>query len=169
MDDEYVYAGNMARLALERMETQHIPVESTLYGREREFFLEDEKREWLDSLVPIVKGRSRYIEPYFYPEDPVISYGLNYQGYLVVDFLIGSEVNESYMAEIYGVIDEKAQENDVEEVPVLFSYESFPVEDEEIEVEIPESEYNDSKAPGFRALTLIMALLYISGKKGTLF
>lgn len=138
LDDENQYVRNFAKMALERMEIANTPVESTLYGRERDFFIEDEKRQWIDSLVPIVKGRSVYIEPYFYPDGPVISYGLNYQGYLTVGLLIGSQVNESYMAEIYGVIDEKARENGVEEVPVLFSFESMEVEVEEaIEEDVP--------------------------------
>lgn len=169
LDDEYVYAANMARIALERMESQTTPTESFLHGREREFFLEDEKREWLDSLVPIVKGRSRYIEPYFYPDGPVISYGLNYQGYLSVHFLIGSEVNESYMGEIYGIIDEKARENGIEEVPVLFSFESMPIEDIAIEENPPaenpeftiENNTSTSLIQGFTAVMLLILLIGI--------
>nr|WP_321496986.1 HEAT repeat domain-containing protein [uncultured Methanolobus sp.] len=133
-DDEYVR--NRARHALESMENQLPETESFLYGREREFFVEDEKREWLSSLEPIVKGRSEYIMPYLYPDGPVIGYGLYYKGYLTVDLLIGSEVNESYMAEIYSVIDEEAQKHGVKEVPVLFSYTSMAVDD--VEVEIPD-------------------------------
>jgi FOG: HEAT repeat len=136
LDDDNEYVRNMAQHALESMENQY-PQESFLYGREREFFVEDEKREWLSSLEPIVKGRSEYIMPYFYPDGPVIGYGLYYKGYLTVDLLIGSEVNDSYMAEIYSVIDEEALKNGVEEVPVLFSYTSMPVEDVE-KVEIPD-------------------------------
>jgi HEAT repeat protein len=136
LDDENEYARNKARRALEIMENQSPETESFLYGREREFFVEDEKREWLSSLEPIVKGRSEYIMPYFYPDGPVIGYGLNFQGYLIVDLLIGSEVNESLMAEIYSVIDEEALKNGVEEVPVLFSFESMPVPDEAVDEDV---------------------------------
>lgn len=171
LDDEYVYVANMARLALGRMQTQHTPVESTFDGREREFFLEDEKREWMDSLVPIVKGRSVYIEPYFHPNGPVIGYGLDYREYLAVDFLLGSEVNESYMDKIYGVIDEKARENCIEEVPVLFSFESMPVEDEAIEEDVhseylgsmtDENKAGDSAIHGFVVVILVIFLLEFS-------
>ncbi|HJH29865.1 MAG TPA: hypothetical protein C5S51_09280 [Methanosarcinaceae archaeon] len=60
----------------------------------REFSIEDEKREWLDEIG---SGARDDMLAYHRPDGPVIFYGYNYQGYLTVEFLEESEISESLM------------------------------------------------------------------------
>jgi len=98
------------------------------YGKLPEFKSEEGRQNWLAKLDEIgdrirTKGK---LSPYFFPNGSVIAYGHNYQGYFVVSFEKGSEVDESLMDEIYRIIDKEARELVIQEVPVAFRFESFP-------------------------------------------
>ena len=63
------------------------------------------------------------MEPYKYPEGPVISYGWGIENRIGVGILEGSEVNNSTLDNIYGVFDMMGKEIGVNDVPVVFRYE----------------------------------------------
>lgn len=99
------------------------------YGKLPEFKSEEEWQNWLAKLDEIgdnirTKGE---MFPYFYPNGSVIAYGHNYQGYFVVSFEKGSAVDKPLMDEIYEIVDKEARELGIQEVPVAFRFESFPV------------------------------------------
>ena len=94
------------------------------------------------------------MQVYLYPDGPVISYGYDYQGYLTVYFLEGSDINESLMDEIYGIFDRQGMQMGIDDIPVMFQFESLPVEDIE-----------PLETPGFTAITLLMAFLGLFLKK----
>ena len=108
-----------------------------------------------------------------------ISYGYDFSGYFVVDFLKGSEVNESTIDEIYEIHEIEAQKRGIQNVGVVFKYlELVPADDEElateeftivesnVEISADKSENmieNESTevTPGFTALTLISMIIVL--------
>jgi len=68
--------------------------------------------------------------------------------HLTVYFLEGSDVNESLMNEIYGIFDQQGRQTGINDVPVMFQFESLPVEDIE-----------PLETPGFTAITFLMVFL----------
>jgi hypothetical protein len=60
--------------------------------------------------------------PYMQPEGVLVSYGYNYQGYLTVDILEGSEVDETLMDEIYEIFDKQGKKMGIKDVPVVFQF-----------------------------------------------
>jgi len=145
---------------------------------------ENEKREWVDSLVNGKQSlpRSEYI-PYFVEfGGPVTGFGPGINGYLTVGFdpSTPEKVNESVIDEIYQVIDEHFEQEGINEVPVVFEWIEVTILDEELlpEDEIPNvNENNDthsfvneediagnkttSKIPGFTSIMAILGLLSI--------
>lgn len=136
------------------------------------------KRNWLNDLSNVKAGAREEMTAYMRPNGSVMSYGYNYQGYLSVRFLEGTEVNESTLDEIYSIFNEEAMKDNISDVPVLFQYspeivpsESFDTVDNEINDE-PESvneSANDTEEshgiPGFTFLISILAFLIASGKR----
>ncbi|NOR49276.1 MAG: HEAT repeat domain-containing protein [Methanosarcinaceae archaeon] len=154
LNDEYELVRTFAKMGLERMENQQQTRVIAIYGKEREFSIEDERREWLDKLDSIGSGVRGDMQVYLYPDGPVISYGYEYHGYLTVYFLEGSDVNESLMNEIYGIFDQQGMQMGIDDIPVVFQFESLPVEDIE-----------PLETPGFTAITLLIAFLVLLLKK----
>lgn len=91
-------------------------------GKIPEIKEEKEKREWLDKLDSSGRKVNEEMLQYMQPEGPLVSCGYNYQGYLVVDILEGSEIDESTMNEIYEIYNKQAKKDGIEEVPVVFQY-----------------------------------------------
>ena len=151
LNDEYELVRTFAKMGLERMENQQQTGVIANYGKEREFYIEDERREWLNKLDSIGSDARDDMQVYLYPDGPVISYGYEYQGYLTVSFLEGSDVNESLMDEIYGLFDQPGRQTGVTEVPVLFQFSEKPIHD--VRYEEP------PLIPGFTAITLLVAFL----------
>ena len=154
LNDEYELVRTFAKMGLERMEDQQHTGVITIYGKEREFSIEDEKREWFDKLDSIGSGVRGDMQAYIYPDGPVISYGYDYQGYQTVSFLAGSDVNKSLMDEIYEIFDRQGMQMGIDDIPVMFRFESLPVEDIE-----------SLETPGFTAITLLMVFLVLLLKK----
>ncbi len=154
LNDEHELVRTFAKMGLERMENQQQTGVIATYGKEREFSIEDERREWFDKLDSIGSGLRGDMQVYLYPDGPVISYGYEYQGYLTVSFLAGSDVNNSLMDEIYGIFDRQGMQMEIDDIPVMFLFESLPVEDIE-----------PLETPGFTAITFLMVFLVLFLKK----
>ena len=84
--------------------------------------LENEKREWLHKLDQNGKSIRNQMLPYMQSEGVLVSYGYNYQGYMTVDILEGSEVDETLMDEIYEIFDKQGNIMGIQEVPVVFQF-----------------------------------------------
>ena len=84
--------------------------------------LENEKREWLHKLDQNGKTIRNQMLPYMQSEGVLVSYGYNYQGYLTVDILEGSEVDETLMDEIYEIFDKQGKKMGIKDVPVVFQF-----------------------------------------------
>jgi len=122
--------------------------------------LENEKREWLHKLDQNGKSIRNQMLPYMQPEGVLVSYGYNYQGYLTVDILEGSDVSEFLMDEIYEIFNRQAMQMGIDDIPVVFNFESAPVPATLYE-EIPSA----PKTPGFTVITILMAFLGIFLRK----
>jgi streptogrisin B len=83
---------------------------------------EKEKRKWLDKLDKNGKKVNKEMLQYMQPNGPLVSCGYNYQGYLVVDILEGSEIDESMIDDIYEIYNKQAKKDGIKEVPVVFQY-----------------------------------------------
>jgi len=146
-----------------------------------------EKAEWTDSLVQCSRSLSSPskadtgINPYFASSGgPVSTFGTDINGYLAVGFegYSSEKVNESLIDEIYKVIDEQCEQEGISDVPVVFEFEGYEVEEVELlpEDEIPNvSESDDSslsgneeetagnkminQTPGFTSIMTILGLL----------
>jgi len=130
LNDEDEMVRTFAKIGLESIEAQKKNTLIATYGREREFYIEDQRQEWLDQLNKICDLARDSMEPYNYPQGPVISYGLSIENRIGVGILEGSEVNNSTLGDIYNIFDQAGKEIGVTDVPVIFSYAEFPVDEE---------------------------------------
>lgn len=154
LDDKSNRVRILARSAIDNIKSQNSYEVIATYGKEMDFYTEDERRSWLDELESMRNIRND-MEKYMYPDGPVISYGQGYDGYISVTFLEGSEINDSLMDEIYETIDQKAVQNGIDNIPVKFEFDEMPVEDD---IETPNT-------PGFTIFSLVMALLFALRKQ----
>jgi len=171
LNDEYELVRTFAKMGLEKIENQKQPGVIATYGRERrelEFYIEDKKREWIEKLGGIIHGVRDDMSLYFYPEGPVTAYGYDYRGYIAVSFSEGSDINESLMDEIYEVFDQQGRQVELNDVPVVFQFDSLPITGEG-PAEEPATLYEEipsaPKIPGFTAITLLMAFLGVFLRK----
>ncbi|WP_292389478.1 HEAT repeat domain-containing protein [Methanosarcina sp. UBA5] len=131
LDDKDEMVRTFAKLGLENIEAQHENPLIATYGKEREFYIEDQRRLWFDQLNKICDLAKDSMEPYMYSKGgPVISYGWRIENRIGVGILEGSEVNNSTLDNIYNVFDRAGKEIGVNDVPVIFSYTEFPVDEE---------------------------------------
>ncbi|WP_406661755.1 hypothetical protein V7O66_04345 [Methanolobus sp. ZRKC3] len=108
----------------------------------------------------VQNSKGEIIEKYAHPKGPLIAYG--YGGYVSISILVGSEVDDKTLDSIYDIIEQEANKVGIENVPVVFEYEEFPHEDEEVDVEIDaEERENNNTTPGFSALTLLLVFSII--------
>jgi len=115
-----------AKMGLESIEAQKKNTLIATYGKEREFYIEDQKREWFDQLNKICGLARDSMEPYMYSKGGlVISYGWGIENRIEVGILEGSEVNNSTLDNIYNIFDRAGKEIGVNHVPVVFNYEGF--------------------------------------------
>ena len=93
------------------------------YGKIPEFENEEQKRSWYANIREI-KNRVRSEMPpsYLDPEGPVMGYGHNREGYLIVLIIEDTAIEKPLMDEIYGIIDKQAREMSIQEVPVMFAF-----------------------------------------------
>lgn len=120
-----------AKMGLESIEAQKKNTSIATYGKEREFYIEDQRRKWYDQLDTICTLARDSMEPYMYSNGgPVISYGWGIENRIGVGILEGLEVNNSTFDNIYNVFDRAGKGVGVADVPVIFSYTEFPVDEE---------------------------------------
>jgi hypothetical protein len=119
-----------AKMGLESIEAQKKNTSIATYGKEREFYIEDQRREWYHQLDTIRTLARDSMEPYMYPQGQVISYGWSIENRIGVGILEGSEVNNSTLGDIYNIFDRAGKGVGVADVPVIFSYTEFPVDEE---------------------------------------
>jgi hypothetical protein len=119
-----------AKTGLESIEAQKKNTLIATYGKEREFYIEDQRREWYNQLNTIYTLARDSMEAYMYPQGPVISYGWSIENRIGVGILEGSEVNNSTISDIYNIFNQTGKGIGVADVPVIFSYKEFPVDEE---------------------------------------
>ena len=68
------------------------------------------------------------MDPYLYPKGPVIGYGWDINGYFEITFYKDMNVTESQINEIYGIINKRASDVSVQEIPVIFRKADFLIE-----------------------------------------
>ncbi|WP_269851634.1 hypothetical protein [Methanosarcina horonobensis] len=71
--------------------------------------IEEDKRNWLNILDQSGNNLKDQMEPYVKSEGPIISYGLNYQGYLTVNILEETEIDDSLINEVYDIFDQEGK------------------------------------------------------------
>lgn len=138
LNDKDETVRTFAKMGLESIETQKKNTLIATYGKEREFYIEDQRREWLDQLNKICELSRDPLEPYTYPQGPVISSGWGIENRIGVGILEGSEVNNTTLDNIYNVFDRSGKEIGVNDVPVVFNYEGFVQDDLVIEQDTAE-------------------------------
>jgi len=162
LNDEDETVRIFAKIGLEKIEAQKKSTLIATYGKEREFYIEDQRREWFEQLHTICDLSGDNMKLYFYPEGPVISYGCSIENCVTVGILEGSEVNNSTLHDIYSIFDQAGKETGVDDVPVVFKYEGFPREDVEMvkETEVPSEDLQASRAtPGLGTIITLSGLL----------
>lgn len=97
-------------------------------GQIPQFDTKEERLGWYDKLdmsKDIVKDD---MDPYLYPKGPVIGYGWDINGYFEITFYKDMNVTESQINEIYGIINKRASDVSVQEIPVIFRKADFLIE-----------------------------------------
>ncbi|WP_300608658.1 HEAT repeat domain-containing protein [Methanohalophilus sp.] len=167
LNDESEQVRDLAKSAIEAIENQSKDENLSLvsYGKTPDFYIEDERWDFLDKLDIIVTASETEMDKYIRPKGPVYGYGYSYYGYISVGIVADSGANESKLNEIYDIFDRHAQEIGVEDVPVMFEYgdvvagEGQPV--------AGEGEPVTQKTPGFTGCLPIMVILLLYGKVRT--
>jgi hypothetical protein len=113
-----------------------------------------EKIAWTDKLTKVtenVEGMEQYYYD-LYGDRTVYGFGAHLNGYITVEF--NSEtpelINESVINDIYQMIDEKAEEEGINDVPVVFRW-------SEKDIEVTED------TPGFTSMMLVLGLALAIG------
>ncbi|MDQ1253255.1 MAG: hypothetical protein QG646_2405 [Euryarchaeota archaeon] len=99
----------------------------TTRGTMPEIHHEEEKREWINSLIEYSRSSSfpTELNPYLASSGgPVNMFGADINGYLIVGFNSSTpeKVNESVIDEIYQVIDKHFETKGISNVPVVFAF-----------------------------------------------
>ena len=91
------------------------------YGKLPEFTTEEQRRYWVNKVLPAIKHDldNKIVNQYFYPAGPLVMFGYGRDGFTAT-VLKNLTIETPLMDEIYGVIDEEAKKRDIKEVPVRF-------------------------------------------------
>ncbi|WOF16442.1 hypothetical protein F1737_06865 [Methanoplanus sp. FWC-SCC4] len=87
----------------------------------------ESRHKWYRTVEGIVDNTNSDIYPYFYPEGPVISYGYNLLGTIVVGIYEKADVDNETINDIHGIISAEAEKSGVVNVPVIFVSDIIPV------------------------------------------
>ena len=123
-----------------------------VYGKIPSFDNNIQRQRWLTKLRKLSNNVKGYL-PRLHPEGPIVSYGVNINGFFFVDFEQGAQFDEDMMNETYAIIDEKAKELGIEEVPVVFRVSSVP---------LLESEKSDSEKHGIMTGLIIASAVLLT-------
>ena len=134
------------------------------YGTLPEFENREQWLKWVNvDCGVIIAGVRDKMDPYFYPAEPLVSYGADFDGYIEMRIHKNLTVEKPLLDELYGIIDEEAKKNGFYEVPVRFVFGSLIQPDilvEDSEDETPPPEETSSKSvPGFGLLGGLIAVL----------
>lgn len=138
----------------------------------------DEKAEWEETLGKCIHNFRDELQPYMEPSGGQLTgYGYNYRGYIVVAFDPKSIeiVNDSMIDEIYLIIEDHCEQENVSEVPVVFEWreevnETLSVDDGPDADEIGNANLSNSEeetvgnektnqASGFTSIMVILGVL----------
>ncbi|KAB2947519.1 MAG: hypothetical protein MPEBLZ_03111 [Candidatus Methanoperedens nitroreducens] len=91
------------------------------YGKLPVLKSEEQRQNWSNSLKKLIEiwDIEQSIN-YTYPYGKVIAYGENSRGYLVIVFYKNFTIEKNLIGEIYGLLDERARNMDIEGIPVEF-------------------------------------------------
>jgi hypothetical protein len=103
------------------------------------FDTKEERLNWYDKLDKSKDVVKDDMEPYLYPKGPIIGYGWNINGYFHVTFYEGLNVTDSQINDMYNLINKKASELSIQEIPVVFRKSDF--------IQETVSGYTDRKRP----------------------
>jgi hypothetical protein len=81
-----------------------------------------EQVEWLDKLETSIRSSKDELEPYMKEYGgPLVGFGINYQGYLFVEFDNELDtIDKSTIDKIYNIIEEDAKKIELNNIPVVF-------------------------------------------------
>ncbi len=77
-------------------------------------------RAWDDRLADVVDAARCDIEPYFYPEGPIHSFGHGAAGYVRIAFIDNRTPDTATMDEIYGLLESRGEVIGIADLPVKF-------------------------------------------------
>ncbi|WP_300608660.1 HEAT repeat domain-containing protein [Methanohalophilus sp.] len=160
LNDESEQVRTLAKSSIEAIENQseNGRLHLTNYGKKPDFYIEAEKRDFLDKLKIVVEASEIEMDEYIRSEGTVSSYGYNYGGSISVGLVVGSNVSESGLNEIYDIFDRHAQEIGIENVPVMFEYGIIEPHD------LPVQEPATQDTPGLTGWLLFVVILLLYWK-----
>ena len=99
---------------------------------------EEDKREWINSLIVCSSFSNLSMDPYMIGNgSSVVAFGCSIMGgYLYVEFdeTTPEYVNESLIDEMYQTIKDHCEQEGISEVPVVFMWGEMPIEAESVEI-----------------------------------
>lgn len=138
----------------------------------------NEKVEWKKAAGECIHSFRDELHPYIKSSGgPLLGYGYNYRGYIVVDFNRESpeSVNDSMIDTIYSIIEDHCEQKGLSEAPVVFRWgeevnETLPVDDgpdadESDDANLADNEEEivgnekTNQAPGFTSIMVILGIL----------
>lgn len=150
-DEEYVKSGK----------TSYKPEVIATYGKLPEFKTDEQRRYWLDKVLPAIKHDldNKIVNQYFDPAGPLVMFGYGADGFTAT-VNKNLTIEKPLMDEIYGIIDDEAKKKNIREVPVRFVLGDFVqpailLEDEET---LPDKT-SDKSLPAFGLLGSLISLL----------
>lgn len=90
------------------------------YGSIPSFGSLEERKQWLNELDKIYTETDMEITKYMYPNGPIASHGYTINGVLEIE--VNTNIEKPLMDEIYQILDSKAIQMGIKEVPVVFVY-----------------------------------------------
>ena len=90
------------------------------YGSIPSFGSLEERKQWLNELDKIYTETDMEISKYMYPNGPITSHGYTINGVLEIE--VNKQIEKPLMDEMYQILDSKAIQMGIQEVPVVFVY-----------------------------------------------
>lgn len=94
-------------------------------GKIPRYETQTERQMWLGKLHENMDDVRGDMGPYLHPNGPMIRYGWDINGYFEVIFYENATVTKSQIDEIYAIINKKAKQKGVQDIPVVFMTDDF--------------------------------------------
>lgn len=100
------------------------------YGSIPSFTTNEVRYQWMDNLTKVMNEAVKDLDQkpehpmYFDPIGPVRTYSATFDGVIVISINNSTTVDKQFMDEFYQIIDSKANEMGVKEIPVVFMLEN---------------------------------------------